>query len=219
MEVYIDNMITKSQVTDQHPEDLRQTFQVIRENQMRLNPAKCAFKVVAGKFLGFMLHKRGIEANPEKIKAIMDIESLTTLQQAQGLTGKIETLNRFISRSIDKCLPFFKIIKLGKTLKWDQESEQAFQSLKKYLASQPLIRPIYYVSRALTKSEKNYTLLVKLAYALVTTARKLRPCFQAHTVTVVTEQPLRKFLQRPDVSGKLVLWALELTQYDIRYKA
>ena len=79
MEVYVDDMITKSQDSAQHPEDLRQTFQVIRENQMRLNPAKCVFGVAAGKFLGFMVHERGIEANPEKIKAIMALESLTTL--------------------------------------------------------------------------------------------------------------------------------------------
>ncbi|KAK0596932.1 hypothetical protein LWI29_020323 [Acer saccharum] len=252
MEVYIDDMITKSQITHQHPEDLRQTFQVIRENQMRLNPTKCAFGVVAGKFLGFMMHERGIEANPEKIKAIMDLESPSTLQQAQGLTGRIAALNRFISRSINKCLPFFKIIKQGRNMKWDQEGKQAFQALKEYLASPPLLvkplpgeelqlylavsltatsgalvkecsdgaqRPIYYVSRAPSKSEKNYTILEKLAFALVTTARKLRPYFQAHTVVVVTDQPLRQFLQRPDVSGRLVLWALELTQYDIRYKA
>ena len=81
MEVYIDDMITKSQMTDQHPEDLRQTFQVIRENQMRLNLAKCAFEVAAGKFLRFMVHERGIKANPKKIKAIMDLESPATLQQ------------------------------------------------------------------------------------------------------------------------------------------
>ena len=68
-------------------------------------------------------------------------------------------------------------------------------------------------------SEKNYTLLEKLAYALVTTSRKLRPYFQAHTIAVVTDQPLRQFLQRPDVSGRLVLWALELTQFDIKYRA
>ncbi|KAK0602448.1 hypothetical protein LWI29_033488 [Acer saccharum] len=82
MEVYIDDMITKSQVAHQHPKDLRQTFQIIRENQMRLNPAKCAFGVAAGKFLGFMVHERGIEANPEKIKAIIELGSLNTLQQA-----------------------------------------------------------------------------------------------------------------------------------------
>ena len=76
-------------------------------------------------------------------------------------------------------------------------------------------RPIYYVSRAFTKSEKNYTLLEKLAYSLVTASRKLQPYFQAHIIAVVTDQPLRQFLQRPDVSGRLVLWALELTQFEI----
>ena len=80
-------------------------------------------------------------------------------------------------------------------------------------------RPVYYVSRAFTKSEKNYTLLEKLAYALVTTYRILRPYFQAHTIVVVTDQPLQQFLHRPDVSGRLVLLALELTQFDIKYKA
>ena len=107
---------------------------------MRLNPAKCAFRVAAGKFLGFMVHERGIDANPEKI---MDLESPTTLKQAHGLTSRIAALNRFISRSTDKCLPFFNIIKQGKKMKRDQESEQAFQSLKKYLASLPLlVKPI-----------------------------------------------------------------------------
>ena len=69
-------------------------------------------------------------------------------------------------------------------------------------------RPVYYVSRALTKSEKNYTPLEKLVYALVTVAKKLRPYFQVHSIAVVTSQPLRQFLQKPDVSGRLVLWAL-----------
>ena len=80
MEVYIGDMITKSQQAGQHTRNLRQTFQVIRQNQIRLNPAKWAFGVAAGKFLGFMVHERGIEANPEKIKAILDLESPTTLK-------------------------------------------------------------------------------------------------------------------------------------------
>ena len=73
MEVYVDDMITKSQQVEQHPDHLRETFEVLRQNQMRLNPDKCAFGVSAGKFLGFMVHERGIEANPEKIKAILEL--------------------------------------------------------------------------------------------------------------------------------------------------
>ena len=194
---------------------------------MRLNPAKCAFGVVVRKYFGFKVHERGIEANLEKIEAILDLKFPTTLKQTQGLTGQIVALNRFISRSTDKCLTFFKVIKQGKNMKWDEQCEQAFQALREYLASPPLLvkpnlkeelllylavseaamsgalvkecndgvqRSIYYVSHPFTKSEKNYTPLEKLAYALVTTARKLRPYFQAHTIVVVTDQPLRQFL-------------------------
>ena len=66
-------------------------------------------------------------------------------------------------------------------------------------------RPVYYVSQAFTKYEKNYALLENLTYALVIASRKLRPYFQAHTIVVVTDQPLRQFLQRPDMLGRLVL--------------
>ncbi|KAK0587512.1 hypothetical protein LWI29_024131 [Acer saccharum] len=79
-------------------------------------------------------------------------------------------------------------------------------------------RPIYYVSRSLSKAEKNYNQMEKLAFALVVAVCKLRPYFQAHSITVLTNLPLRHFMQRPDVSGRLVLWALELIQYDITFK-
>ncbi|KAK0583819.1 hypothetical protein LWI29_003474 [Acer saccharum] len=79
-------------------------------------------------------------------------------------------------------------------------------------------RPIYYVSRSLNKTEKNYNQLEKLAFALVVVARKLHPYFQAHSIAVLTNLPLWQFMQRPNVSGKLVSWALELTQYDITFK-
>ena len=74
------------------------------------------------------------------------------------------------------------------------------------------------MSRSLSKAEKNYNQMEKLAFALVVVVRKLHPYFQAHSVTVLTNLPLRQFMQRPDVLGRLVLWALELTQYDITFK-
>ncbi|KAK0581269.1 hypothetical protein LWI29_011924 [Acer saccharum] len=81
MEVYVDDMITKSHQVEQHPDHLRETFEVLRQNQMRLNPDKCAFGVSTGKFLGFVVHERGIEANPEKIKVILELQSPTTPKQ------------------------------------------------------------------------------------------------------------------------------------------
>jgi hypothetical protein len=91
---------------------------------MKLNPTKCAFGVSSGKFLGFMVSQRGIEVNPEKVKAVLDMQAPRTTKQLQQLTGRIAALNRFISRSIDKCLPFFKILR--KAFTWSEECEEAF---------------------------------------------------------------------------------------------
>ena len=78
---------------------------------MKLNPSKCAFKVSSGKFLGFMVSQRGIEANPKKVKAILKISSPRTIKEVQSLIGKVVALNRFISKATDKCLLFFKTLK------------------------------------------------------------------------------------------------------------
>ena len=78
---------------------------------MKLNPSKCAFGVSSGKFLGFMVSQRGIEANLEKVRAILEMSSLKTIKEVQSLTGRVEALNRFVLKSTDKCLPFFKTLK------------------------------------------------------------------------------------------------------------
>ena len=75
---------------------------------MKLNPSKCTFGVASGKFLGFMVSHRGIEANPEKIKAILDMKSPQNIKEVQSLIGRVAALNRFVSKATDKCLPFFQ---------------------------------------------------------------------------------------------------------------
>ncbi|CAL2228031.1 unnamed protein product [Prunus armeniaca] len=102
---------------------------------MRLNPAKCAFGVSFGKFLGFMISQRGIEANPEKIKAIIDMETPKTQKDIQSLTGRVAALTRFISKATDKCVPFFKALKGGKHhIAWTPECDQAFENLNNYMS-------------------------------------------------------------------------------------
>ena len=78
---------------------------------MKLNPSKCVFGVASGKFLGFMVSQRGIEANPKKVQAIINMTSPRIIKEVQKLTGRIVALNRFVSRAMDKCLPFFKTLK------------------------------------------------------------------------------------------------------------
>ena len=86
-------------------------FTTLRKYQMKLNPEKCAFGVGSGKFLGFMVSQQGIEANPEKIKALIKMQSPRTVKKVQRLTGRVAALNRFISRATDKCLPLFKVLR------------------------------------------------------------------------------------------------------------
>ena len=86
---------------------------------MRLNPAKCVFRVSSGRFLGFMVSQRGIEANSKKVKAILDMTSLRSVKEVQRLMGRVAALNRFISRATDKCLPFFKTLK--QAFQWMEE--------------------------------------------------------------------------------------------------
>ena len=74
VEVYVDDMLVKSVDEGSHLDDLQETFETLRQYKMKLNPSKCAFGVSSGKFLGFMVSQRGIEANPNKIQAILDIE-------------------------------------------------------------------------------------------------------------------------------------------------
>ena len=79
-------------------------------------------------------------------------------------------------------------------------------------------KPVYYASRALCGAEERYLPMEKLAFALVTAAHKLKPYFQAHTVVILTDRPLRQAISSPDAAGRLALWAIELSEFDIQYR-
>ena len=119
VQVYVDDMLVKSQSEEDHLEDLRETFDTLRSYNLKLNPGKCAFGVTAGKFLGFLVSQRGIEANLDKIRAIMEMTPPRNVKEVQSLNGKVAALNRFVSRATDKCLPFFRTLK--KSFKWTTE--------------------------------------------------------------------------------------------------
>ena len=107
MEVYIDDMLVKSTTAELHIAHLSEAFQILREYNMKLNPAKCAFGVSTGKFLGFIVNNRGIEENPDKIKVVLDMSPPLSIKEVQCLTGRIAALSQFVSRASDKYQPFF----------------------------------------------------------------------------------------------------------------
>lgn len=109
---------------------LKETCKVLRRYKIKLNPEKCVFKVTSGNFLGFIVSYRGIEANSEKIRAVIKIKSLRTLKDIQTLTRKLVALNRFISQATGKCHVFFKMMRNERKMKWTAECEEAFQQLK-----------------------------------------------------------------------------------------
>ena len=137
VEVYVDDMLVKSLDEGKHLDDLQETFNTLRRYSMKLNPSKCTFGVASGKFLGFMVSHRGIKVNSEKIKAILDIKPPQNIKEVQSLTGRVAAFNRFVSKAINKCLPFFKVLK--KPFEWTNECQRAFQDLKTYLITAPLL--------------------------------------------------------------------------------
>ncbi|KAI5345228.1 hypothetical protein L3X38_013105 [Prunus dulcis] len=140
MEVYVDDMLVKSRTADQHIPNLSAMFTILKQYKMRLNPTKCAFGVASGEFLGFMISQRGIEANPEKIQAFLDITIPKTVKDIQSLTGRVAALTRFISKATDRCAPFFKALKGTKrNITWTAECETAFSELKEYMGRAPFL--------------------------------------------------------------------------------
>ena len=110
IEIYIDDMVVKSKMVSEHLEELRATFEILRKYKLRLNASKCSFGVGSGKFLGYMVTHGGIEVNPDQIKAINNLRSPQNPKEVQKLTGMAVALNRFISRSANRCRPFFLLI-------------------------------------------------------------------------------------------------------------
>ena len=111
VQVYVDDILVKSRREEDHLKDLKETFDTLCSYNMKLNPGKCAFRVTAGKFLGFMVSQRGIKVNLDKIQAIMEMKPPRNVKEVQSLNGKVAALNRFVSRATDKCLPFLYTLK------------------------------------------------------------------------------------------------------------
>src|SRR3954464_14393461 len=116
---YMDDIVIKSHLADSLISDLQETFKNLRTYQMELNSAKCTFGVPAGKLLGYIVSERGIEANPEKINAIMTLQNPASVKGVQRLTGCVAALSRFISRLGEKETPLYRLLRKSETFVWD----------------------------------------------------------------------------------------------------
>ena len=132
-------MVLKSKLVSEHLVDLTNIFEILRRHKLHLNASKCSFGVGSGKFLRYMVTHRGIEVNPDQIKAINSLQPPRNPKEVQKLTGMMAALNRFIFKSAERCRPFFLLLHKWKEFKWSEECVMAFQELKRYLSHPPIM--------------------------------------------------------------------------------
>jgi dsDNA-binding SOS-regulon protein len=120
--------------------NLQETFDNLNRYKLKLNPTKCSFGVSAGQLLGFLVSERGIEANPEKIQAILTMGKLAKLHDMQKLAGRVAALSRFIARLGEKALSFYALMKKSDNkFEWTEEADATFAQLKKVLSTPPVL--------------------------------------------------------------------------------
>ncbi|XP_075499245.1 uncharacterized protein LOC142537629 [Primulina tabacum] len=223
VEVYVNDIMVKSKDSSQLIPDLVETFATLRSYGLKLNPQKCIFVVRSGKFLGYMVTERGIEANTEKVQAIQDMAK--KFEWGPDCEKAFTELKEYLAE-----LPVLAKPTAGEPLWVYLSATEEAVSLVLVKPEGSIQQPVYYVSHALKGTEIRYSGLEKLALALVMTARRLRPYFQSHPIVVLTNIPLGRILTHADMSGyynikilghytgRLVKWTTKLGEYDIQYE-
>ena len=117
----MDDIVVVSTHRENHVADLAETFANLRKANLSLNPEKCVFRVHKGKVLGCLVSTKGIKENQEKIKALKEMEEPQSIREVQKLIGRIVALSRFIPRSADRSLPFFKVLRSASKFTWAEE--------------------------------------------------------------------------------------------------
>ena len=143
VEVYVDDMIVKSQDRENHLAALQRFFERIRRFRLRLNPKKCTFGVTSGKFLGHIVSKRGIKVDSKKIRVILEMSASRTEKEIRGFLGRLQYISRFITKLTNICEPIFHLLRKNQPTIWNDDCQRAFEKIKECLLSPPvLVSPI-----------------------------------------------------------------------------
>jgi hypothetical protein len=138
---YVDDIVVKSVQRKDHISDLAETFANMGAANLKLNPEKCVFGIHKGKVLGCLVSTKGIEANPDKIRALVEMQDPVSVKDVQKLTGRVAALNIFIPRAAERSLPFFQVLRSAKNFQWSETQKRAFQELKDYLSNMTKLCP------------------------------------------------------------------------------
>ncbi|GJV66891.1 reverse transcriptase domain-containing protein [Tanacetum coccineum] len=201
LEAYVDDMVIKRKDEKDLLADIAETFENLKAINIKLNPKKISFGVEEGKFVGYMVTSEGIRANPKKTKAMSDLTSPKTLKEMQSLSGKLASLNRFLTKSAERALPFFNTLKnITKENKheyqWTPEAEEAFQQMKRLIISLPSLTPPF----------PKETLYAYLAVAK-----------EAVSAVLLIDRNERQCPVQTEASGKVAKYAVEIGTYKISF--
>nr|XP_011465143.1 PREDICTED: uncharacterized protein LOC101299390 [Fragaria vesca subsp. vesca] len=210
VECYVDDLVVKTRKRQHHLADLRRVFERLRKYQLKMNPLKCAFGVMSGKFLGFVVRYRGIEVDPTKITAIREMPPPRDLRELRGLQGRLAYIRRFISNLSGRCQPFTRLMKKDVPFKWDQACQNAFDNIKEYLLKPPVLmapikgRPLILYIAALERSlgamlaqnndEGKENALYYLSRTLVGAEHNYTPIEKVCLALVFATQKLRHYM-------------------------
>nr|GEU58356.1 reverse transcriptase domain-containing protein [Tanacetum cinerariifolium] len=142
LEVYVDDLVIKSRTKDEIVKDIKETFKTLREINMKLNLKKCTFWVEEGMLLGYKVNTKGLKVCLDKVDVVLSLPSPKCLKDVQKLKGKLASLNRFLAKSSEKSLPFFKTLKKytnKSDFHWTTEAEEAFKQMKQLIAKLPML--------------------------------------------------------------------------------
>uniref|UniRef100_A0A2N9IPK6 RNA-directed DNA polymerase n=1 Tax=Fagus sylvatica TaxID=28930 RepID=A0A2N9IPK6_FAGSY len=221
IEDYVDDIVVKSKKREDHVEVLRKVFERCRLYKLKMNPLKCAFGVSAGKFLGFLVHNRGIDVDPAKASAIATMRPPTSHKELKSFLGRLSYIRRFIPGLAAVTSTFSHLLKKGVSFNWSAECQEAFERIQAIMTKLPTVcapiagKPLRLYSSFQQPSNRS-TVAERACLALVYASQRLRHYFLAHKIQLMTKShPIRSLLQRPVLSGRLAQWLLQLSQYEI----
>jgi hypothetical protein len=139
IEDYVDDIVVKSKKREDHLETLRKVFDRCRLYKLKMNPLKCAFGVSAGKFLGFLVHNRGIDVDPAKASAIVTMKAPTSHKELKSFLGRLSYIRRFILGLAAVTAVFTPLMKKEVPFVWSMASQQVFEKIQAIMTKLPTV--------------------------------------------------------------------------------
>jgi len=246
---YIDDVVILAQDFDEHLRILEEVFTRLRKANITVSWDKCQFCRPEMKYLGYVVDRRGLRADPDKVKTMLELPRPTNVSGVRRVVGSFSWYRRFVPEFSSIVSPLTNLTKKNSKFIWTDKCEDAFRKIKEKLVAAPILscpdyakefviqtdasgygigavltqpdpdgeKVICYLSRSLSKQERNYTTSERECLALVWAIEKLRPYIEGVHFTVITDHYSLKWLHSlKDPSGRLARWAVKLQQYDFK---